>query len=80
MSAKNPAPGSQPERFAAYLNRLAQAAGHADRATPLQAYCTALCSFLESGRVWNPWRPASCNRLRLVSADAQQAPSRSELF
>ena len=42
MSAKNPAPGPQPERFAAYLNRLAHAAGHADRATPLQAYCAAL--------------------------------------
>lgn len=42
MSAKNSAPGPQQERFAAYLNRLAHAAGHADRATPLKAYCTAL--------------------------------------
>ena len=32
MSAKNPAPGPQPERFAAYLNRLAHAAGRSERA------------------------------------------------
>ena len=36
------APSPPPERFAAYLTRLAHAAGHADRATPLQAYGTAL--------------------------------------
>src|SRR5215203_2226048 len=29
-------------RFAAYVERLAQALGHADRAAPLKAYCTGL--------------------------------------
>jgi SRSO17 transposase len=36
------APGAQAKRFAAYLHRLAQAAEHADRATPLKSYCTGL--------------------------------------
>ena len=52
MSATTPAPSAQQERFAAYLNRLAQAAHHADRAAPLGLYCTGLvlpgeCSILE---------------------------------
>src|SRR6266849_10347950 len=42
MSAHSVAPGAQAKRFAAYLNRLAQAAEHADRATPLKSYCTGL--------------------------------------
>src|SRR5579864_9537882 len=42
MSANSLAPGAQQERFAAYLNGLAQAAGHQDRATPLKSYCTGL--------------------------------------
>src|SRR5664279_4415969 len=42
MSAHCVAPGAQAKRFAAYLDRLAQAAEHADRATPLQSYCTGL--------------------------------------
>lgn len=42
MSAKPAAPGSQQKRFAAYLDSLAQAVGHADRIQPLQSYCTAL--------------------------------------
>jgi len=42
VSATTLAPGSQQKRFAAYLNRLAQAAGHADRAIPLKNYCTGL--------------------------------------
>jgi SRSO17 transposase len=42
MSAKLVAPGAQQKRFAAYLDRLAQAAGHADRAVPLKSYCTGL--------------------------------------
>ena len=42
MSAHSVAPGAQARRFAAYLNRLAQAAEHADRATPLKSYCTGL--------------------------------------
>jgi SRSO17 transposase len=33
---------SREQRFAAYLDRLAQAAEHADRAEPLKAYCTGL--------------------------------------
>ena len=39
MSVHCVAPGAQAKRFAAYLDRLAQAAEHADRATPL---CTGL--------------------------------------
>lgn len=35
-------PGPQQERFAAYIERLAGAAGHADRHTPLKNYCTGL--------------------------------------
>ena len=36
------APGPQEKRFAAYLDGLAKAAGHADRAIPLRSYCTGL--------------------------------------
>lgn len=32
----------QEKRFAGYMEKLAEAAGHADRATPLKAYCTGL--------------------------------------
>lgn len=43
MGAQSPsAPGPQQQRFAAYLDRLALAAGHADRVTPLNNYCTGL--------------------------------------
>lgn len=42
MSANFPAPGAQQKRFAAYLDGLAQAAGHRDRAVPLKSYCTGL--------------------------------------
>jgi SRSO17 transposase len=42
MSASRGAPGRQQERLAAYLDRLAQAAGHADRAEPCKAYCAGL--------------------------------------
>src|SRR5258707_1015471 len=42
MSANSVAPGAQAKRFAAYLDRLALAAEHADRATPLKSYCTGL--------------------------------------
>src|ERR1019366_5807960 len=40
MSAHSVAPGAQQKRFAAYLNRLAHAAGHRDRVVPLKTYCT----------------------------------------
>jgi SRSO17 transposase len=36
------APGPQEKRFATYLDGLAKAAGHADRAVPLKSYCTGL--------------------------------------
>lgn len=36
------APGAQQKRLAAYLDGLAQAAGHTDREKPLKAYCTGL--------------------------------------
>jgi SRSO17 transposase len=42
MSAKSVAPGAQQKRFAAYLDRLALAAGHLDRSSPLKSYCTGL--------------------------------------
>ena len=42
MAAKTPAPAPQEKRFAAYLNWLAQAEGHADRESPLRNYCTGL--------------------------------------
>jgi SRSO17 transposase len=35
-------PGPQQRRFAAYIEGLANAAGHADRRTPLKNYCTGL--------------------------------------
>src|SRR5258707_880563 len=42
MSANFVAPGAQQKRFAAYLDRLAQAAGHLDRTVPLTSYCSGL--------------------------------------
>src|SRR5271165_5960696 len=42
MRADSLAPGAQAKRFAAYLDRLAHAAGHLDRAIPLKSYCTGL--------------------------------------
>jgi SRSO17 transposase len=36
------APGAQQKRLAAYLDSLAQAAGHSDRIEPFKAYCTGL--------------------------------------
>src|ERR1700758_2103677 len=42
MSANASAPGAQQQRFAAYLDSLAQAAEHADRVEPLKSYCTGL--------------------------------------
>jgi SRSO17 transposase len=39
---KDIAPGPQEERFAAYIEGLAEAAGHADRHVPLKNYCTGL--------------------------------------
>jgi SRSO17 transposase len=42
MSANSVAPGAQQKRFAAYLDSLAQAAGHEDRIAPLKSYCTGL--------------------------------------
>ena len=41
MRAKQ-APGPQEDRFAAYMNGLAQAAGHIDREEPIKAYCKGL--------------------------------------
>lgn len=39
---KQSAPGPQEQRFAAYLEGLAEAAGHADRNVPLKNYCRGL--------------------------------------
>lgn len=39
---KQTAPGPQEQRFAAYIEGLAEAAGHADRNIPLKNYCTGL--------------------------------------
>ncbi len=42
MGSRLYAPGPQQKRLAAYLDGLAQAAGHADRVVPLKNYCTGL--------------------------------------
>src|ERR1035441_7852329 len=42
MSAISEPPGAQQQRLAAYLDSLAEAAGHADRSAPLKSYCTGL--------------------------------------
>jgi SRSO17 transposase len=42
VGAKPLAPAAQEKRLAAYLEWLAQAAGHADRREPLRNYCTGL--------------------------------------
>src|ERR1700756_2610926 len=42
MSATSSAPGGQEKRFAAYHERLAQAAEHVDRVEPLKSYCKGL--------------------------------------
>jgi SRSO17 transposase len=42
VGANLSAPGPQQKRFAAYLDGLAHAAGHADRVVPLKSYCTGL--------------------------------------
>src|SRR6266481_580284 len=42
MSAHSVAPGAQQKRFAAYLDRLAQAAGHLDRVVPRKSYYIGL--------------------------------------
>lgn len=42
MGTSASAPGPQQKRLAAYLEGLAQAAGHADRHAPLKNYCTGL--------------------------------------
>ena len=39
---KSSTPGPQQKRLAAYLDGLAQAAGHADRIDPLKSYCKGL--------------------------------------
>ena len=44
---KTSAPGPQQKRFAAYLDGLAKAAGHADRSEPLKSYCKGLLLPLE---------------------------------
>ena len=42
MGSRLSSPGPQQRRFAAYIEGLAKAAGHADRHTPLKNYCTGL--------------------------------------
>ncbi len=42
MEKKASEPGPQEKRFAAYMEGLAKAAGHADRETPLKNYCAGL--------------------------------------
>src|SRR3954467_5090328 len=42
MGTRLSAPGPQEKRFAAYIEGLAKAAGHADRRMPLKNYCTGL--------------------------------------
>ena len=42
MGSRQTAPGPQEKRFAAYIEGLANAAGHQDRQTPLKNYCKGL--------------------------------------
>ena len=42
MGSRLSSPGPQQRRFAAYIEGLADAAGHADRHTPLKNYCSGL--------------------------------------
>ena len=42
MGSRLSAPGPQEKRFAAYIEGLANAAGHEDRHTPLKNYCKGL--------------------------------------
>ena len=42
MGSRLSSPGPQQRRFAAYIEGLANAAGHADRHIPLKSYCTGL--------------------------------------
>ena len=42
MSAKSGTSGARQQRLSSYLDRLTEAAGHADRAVPLKSYCTGL--------------------------------------
>src|SRR4030088_2805288 len=42
MGSRLSTPGPQEKRFAAYMEGLANAAGHADRHTPLKNYCAGL--------------------------------------
>ena len=42
MGSRLSAPGPQERRFAAYIEGLANAAGHQDRHTPLRNYCKGL--------------------------------------
>lgn len=42
MNTPTPRVSAQQKRFAAYLDSLAQAAGHLDRAVPLKNYCKGL--------------------------------------
>jgi SRSO17 transposase len=42
MSAKTGTSGARQQRLTSYLDRLTEAAGHADRIVPLKLYCTGL--------------------------------------
>jgi SRSO17 transposase len=63
---KKRAPGPQERRFAAYIEGLAKAAGHADRNIPLKNYCTGLRlpgerkSVEPMAAVWLPTGCARC--------------------
>jgi len=57
MGSRLSAPGPQEKRFAAYMDGLANAAGHADRHAPLKSYCTGCC-FRGSARASSRWRRA----------------------
>ncbi len=58
ISAHPVAPGAQQKRFAADLDRLAQAAGHLDRVVPLKSYRTGL--LLPGERKSESRRPRLC--------------------
>ena len=79
MSADSVATGAQQQRFADYLHRLAQAAGHRDRASPLKLYCNrqSLIKCLDlgcgSGYAMRALRSAGYSDVRGIDVSSQAA-------
>ena len=57
------APGAQQKRFAAYMDGLAQAAGHGSDGSA-EVLLHRIAASRVSGRVWSRWRRASPDNVR----------------